>query len=143
MYTFNNNGAEYDTTNGVIEGTLKDGSKFSEPLNHLTSIYIETPETMTIEQLSNNENIKIQQLIIKNNRVFTFDENGGKLIIDKNYVVGKKENGKETQINLDDLTNMFSFSFNCRGIYSRWYLTLVDQWSKGVLAAAVNLKGKS
>ena len=106
-YEFNDPGGKYNVVSRLITGTLNDGRKFFLDLTNekIKEIRISTEQTISRLELARNPDQTIYEIMV-GNKIYTFDQNGGRLQSEVETIYGTTTTGIEIDVPIEDILNV-------------------------------------
>ena len=107
IYEFNDPGGKYNVVSRLITGTLNDGRKFFLDLTNekIKEIRISTEQTISRLELARNPDQTIYEIMV-GNKIYTFDQNGGRLQSEVETIYGTTTTGIEIDVPIEDILNV-------------------------------------
>ena len=100
---FDNEGGYYNKDSNMICGIDTEVRQRNINLEFVKAAFLNKPDTISINNLRSDKNIRIKQAISNNGIARTFDESGGVYQNGGYYVLGNTTDGNIAKINLDDI----------------------------------------
>jgi hypothetical protein len=106
-YEFEDPGGKYKIISYLLSGTLNDGRKFFLDLSNenIKEIRISTGKTISSVDLARNPDQTISEIMVGGN-IYTFDQNGGKLLTEVEAIHGITTAGVQIDVPIDDVLNL-------------------------------------
>lgn len=104
---FNNKGARYLKLSDRITGKSKNGRPIELLVDQINEFRISNNISLKPEELK-NRNINIFELVLKNNRLITFDKNGGMYDEKERRIVGKDKSQNILNIPIDRISEIYT-----------------------------------
>ncbi len=96
------NGGIYNESERNISGVSDDNEKFKINMDKVSEVYLEKPETIGAAFLHTKE-IKLTQVLLKNNFLYVFDEDGGRYVTQEKMITGLTDEKTFVAINPDSV----------------------------------------
>jgi hypothetical protein len=106
-YEFERPGGRYNVVPDLLTGTLNDGRKFFLDLadENIKEIRISTGQTISRVDLAKNPDQTISEIMVDGN-IYTFDQNGGRLIAEVETIHGIIKSGDEIYVPIEDILHL-------------------------------------
>ena len=107
IYEFKDPGGQYNIVSRLITGTLNDGRKFYLDLTNenIKEIRISTEQTISRVELARNPDQSIYEIMV-GDKIYTFDQNGGRLQSEVETIYGTTTTGVEINVPIEDVLNV-------------------------------------
>lgn len=103
LYEFGPKGATYIKDKSEIVGFDKYGRQFEITLNNILQIHTEEPQLIPTSKISLYPDTLITQVVNNDNRIYIFDQTGGKYVKEHDIVKGVTTSGNPVEINPDSI----------------------------------------
>lgn len=97
------NGAKYDQNTKTISGNLETGQPFKIAIDQVLNVFAERPDTVSLVKLMDNKNIRLTQIVKKDNTLYVFNKNGGRYQAPANMITGYTTENKLVSIDVDSV----------------------------------------
>ena len=103
-YEFKDPGGQYAAISRLVTGTLNDGRKFYLDLTNenIKEIRVSTGQTISRVDLARNPDQTISEIMV-GDKIYTFDQNGGKLQAGVETIHGIIKSGDEIYVPIEDV----------------------------------------
>ena len=97
------NGGTYNKKEKIISGVTNDKESFKMSINQVSEIYLERPKSIGEFYLSNKEDLRLTQVLLKNNFLYVFDNDGGRYFTQEKMITGITDEKKLVAIDPDSV----------------------------------------
>jgi hypothetical protein len=97
---FNEKGGQYQLINSVLVGTTIEDKEISLPLDDVFELRENKPRDVPISDVGDS---KIIEVLSFNNRLYIFNDSGGKYDKEKNEIIGTTKDGAKLKLNPDHI----------------------------------------
>ena len=106
-YEFKEPGGQYNFVSRLVIGTLNDGRTFYLDLTNeeIKEIRVSTEQIISRVELARNPDQTIYEITV-GNKIYTFDQNGGRLQFDVETIRGITTSGDEMDVPIEDIRNV-------------------------------------
>ena len=101
---FDSNGARYTKPSDYVAGELKQGGKFKLPAANIKEFRTSNIAPLKLEDVTNK---RIKEILLKNNILITFDENGGVYNEKDKKIVGKTSEQQAINLDIDRISEFY------------------------------------
>lgn len=97
------NGGTYNQKEKIISGVTNDKESFKIRIDQVSEIYLERPKSIGEFYLSNKKDIRFTQVLLKNNFLYVFDNDGGRYFTQEKMITGITDEKKLVAIDPDSV----------------------------------------